>query len=91
MSQILAHGNDELRRIKIYLGLGEAFIDIFIWITVCGFAAAVVATVIARLLFRVRLRWCLLTAPVAGTVLAFDSRKEWEVEVLVGTDLWILE
>ncbi len=34
--------NRVVRRIKMYQGLGEAYINVFLWITGCGFVAAIV-------------------------------------------------
>jgi|JI9StandDraft_1071089.scaffolds.fasta_scaffold00188_17 hypothetical protein len=55
----------------MYQGLGEAYINVFLWITMCGFAAAVVVAVIIRLLFRIRWRWCVLATTILGLAFAY--------------------
>jgi hypothetical protein len=72
-----------VRRIKMYQGLGEAYINVFLRITVYGFAAAIVAAVIARLLLRVRLGWCLLIAPVLGIALAYAGNSLFHHDLFV--------
>ncbi len=67
----------------MYQGLGEAYINVFLWITVCGFAVAVVVAVIIRLLFRVRLGWCLLIAPVLGIALAYAGNSYFHHDLFV--------
>lgn len=55
----------------MYIGLGEAYIGVFLRITVCGFAAACIVAVIIRQLFRVQWGWCMLMVPVLGIALAY--------------------
>ncbi|MCU0718475.1 MAG: hypothetical protein MUC83_02130 [Pirellula sp.] len=59
----------------MYHGLGEAYINVFLRITACGFAAAIIVAVIIRLLFRVRLERCVSIASVLGIALAYAGNS----------------
>lgn len=59
----------------MYQGLGEAYINVFFRITLCGIAAEVVVAGLLYLLFRIRLRWCLFIAPFRGIALAYAGNK----------------
>jgi hypothetical protein len=67
----------------MYQGLGEAYINVFLLITVCGGAAAFVVAVITRLLFRVRLGWCMLIALVLGIAFAYAGNTYLHYDLFV--------
>jgi hypothetical protein len=67
----------------MYQGLGQVYINVFLWITLCAFAAAVIVAVLIRLSFRVRLGWCLLIAPVLGIALTYAGNRFFHHELFV--------
>ncbi len=67
----------------MYEGLGEAYINEFVRISVWGFAAAVVAILMARVLFRVRFQWCLLITPILGITLSYTGNSLFHRDLFV--------
>lgn len=69
--------------IKMYEGLGESYINAFLWLTALAFATSAIVAAIVRAMTRAHLLWCLMGAIVFGVLLAFGANSLFHRDLFV--------
>lgn len=67
----------------MYQGLGETFINVFVWLTAWSFAAAVLSVLVIRYFRRFALGWGVVATTLLGFAFAYGANSMFHREMFV--------
>lgn len=67
----------------MHQGLGETYINVFLWLAAAGFAIATILVAMIRLLTRARMLWCVILTFLLGPFLAYAANSLFHHDLFV--------
>jgi len=65
----------------MYQGLGQTYINVFLWLTASSFVASGGMVLIVRIFMRIRTAWCVLATILLGMILAYSANTAFHHEI----------